>query len=103
MCHFPMLKMYLYIYNKGRTIDPADIFQQTTRTRNINKLYYYSEVKAHEPIYNSIEDECRNINLILTTTTHQKKYLKYVALVIVQTMKSLMKTHFLKCLYTMNT
>ena len=46
----------VFIYNKGRTIDPADIFQQTTKTRNINKLYYYSEVKAHEPIYNSIDE-----------------------------------------------
>ena len=60
----------VFIYNKGRTIDPSDIFQQTTRTRNINKLYYYSEVKTHEPIYNSL-DECRNINLDLTTTSKE--------------------------------
>ena len=60
----------VFIYNKGRTIDPSDIFQQTTRTRNINKLYYYSEVKSHQPIYNSLE-ECRSINLELTTTSKE--------------------------------
>jgi hypothetical protein len=60
----------VFIYNKGRTIDPADIFQQTTRTRNINKLYYYSEVKTHLPIYESL-DECRTINQNLTTTSKE--------------------------------
>jgi len=60
----------VFIYNKGRTIDPSDIFQQTIRTRNINKLYYYSEVKTHEPMYNSL-DECRSINLDLTTTSKE--------------------------------
>jgi hypothetical protein len=44
----------VFIYNKGYSIDPALVFQQTTRTRNINKLYFYSEVMTHAPLYNSL-------------------------------------------------
>jgi len=33
-------KRDVFIYIKGDTIQPSAIFQQTTRTRNINELYY---------------------------------------------------------------
>lgn len=35
-------KQDVFIYIKGKTINPASLFQQTTRTRNINKVFYYS-------------------------------------------------------------
>ena len=35
-------KQDVFIYIKGKTINPASSFQQATRTRNINKLYYFS-------------------------------------------------------------
>lgn len=45
----------VFIYNKGRTLDPSAIFQQTTRTRNIRNLYYYSELTNSDPIYENLE------------------------------------------------
>jgi hypothetical protein len=44
-------KMYLYIFTV-----PTQSFQQTTRCRNINKLYYYSESKSNEPKYKSVDE-----------------------------------------------
>ena len=35
-------KQDVFIYIKGKTISPSLSFQQATRTRNINKLYYFS-------------------------------------------------------------
>lgn len=49
-------KQDVFIYIKGNTISPSASFQQATRTRNINKLYYYSCCKEKKYIYNSIED-----------------------------------------------
>jgi hypothetical protein len=48
----------VFIYNKGHTLDPSAIYQQTTRTRNIKTLYYYSELTNKQPKYNSL-DECK--------------------------------------------
>lgn len=45
-----------FIYVKGNTINPTSIYQQSTRNRNINNLYYYFESKQHDFIYNSLED-----------------------------------------------
>lgn len=50
----------VFIYNKGRTLDPSAIFQQTTRTRNIRNLYYYSELTNADPIYENLEN-CKQI------------------------------------------
>ena len=50
----------VFIYNKGRTLDPSAIFQQTTRTRNIRNLYYYSELANADPIYENLET-CKQI------------------------------------------
>jgi hypothetical protein len=36
-------KQDVFIYIRGLSIDPASSFQQATRTRNINKLYYFCE------------------------------------------------------------
>ena len=46
----------VFIYIKGHTILPSGSFQQTTRTRNINELYYYCSKDAQEPKYDNLED-----------------------------------------------
>jgi hypothetical protein len=46
----------VFIYIKGKSILPSGSFQQTTRTRNINKLYYYCAVKCKEAKYNTLDD-----------------------------------------------
>ena len=38
-------KRDVFIYIHGQSINHTDSFQQTTRCRNINKLFYYSETK----------------------------------------------------------
>ena len=45
-----------FIYNKGRTLDPSSIYQQTTRCRNIRNLYYYSELDNNEANYNTLRE-----------------------------------------------
>lgn len=50
------IKQDVFIYIKGHTIDPAGSFQQTTRTRNIKTLYFYSESKEKTNYYNSLEE-----------------------------------------------
>ena len=49
----------VFNYIKGQSIQPSGYYQQTTRTRNINKLYYYCEEVRNEPQYKSLED-CKN-------------------------------------------
>lgn len=49
-------KQNQYIYVKGDSISPSSIYQQSTRNRNIDKLYYYVDVKEHESKYESFED-----------------------------------------------
>ena len=49
-------KQDVFIYINGQSIDPTQAFQQTTRCRNINKLFYYSESKSNEPKYNSVDE-----------------------------------------------
>jgi hypothetical protein len=58
----------VYIYIKGQSINPAEIFQQATRIRNINKLYYFSSSSSKEPKYNSLL-ECKEIHKRQETTT----------------------------------
>jgi hypothetical protein len=47
----------VFIYIKGDTIEPCDSFQQLTRTRNINKAYFYIKpVEPKQPKYETIND-----------------------------------------------
>ena len=46
----------VFIYIKGKSILPSGSFQQTTRTRNIKKLYYYCNCNNNQPQYKSIDD-----------------------------------------------
>ena len=58
-------KQDVFIYIKGKTINPASSFQQSTRTRNINKLYYYSNCKENKPKYNNVDDVKLNYKMRL--------------------------------------
>jgi len=60
----------VFIYNKGYSIDPALVFQQKTKTININKLYFYSEVFTHAPLYNSLL-ECKEYYKQLSNTSKE--------------------------------
>ena len=41
----------VFIYIKGKSILPSGSFQQTTRTRNIKKLFYYCNCNNNQPQY----------------------------------------------------
>ena len=60
----------VFIYNKGRTLDPSAIFQQTTRTRNIRNLYYYSELANADPIYETLEN-CKQLYSNIQSTSQE--------------------------------
>ena len=45
-----------FIYATGNSINPILIYQQSTRNRNIDKLYYYFNSKEHNFFFNSIDD-----------------------------------------------
>ena len=45
----------VFIYIKGNTIDCNSSFQQATRCRNINTLFYYCNAKTKAPKYETLE------------------------------------------------
>jgi hypothetical protein len=61
-------KQNVYIYVNGKSVLSNSIFQQTTRTRNINKLFYYCNNTKHKVNYSNVENveehysEILNIN-----------------------------------------
>ena len=50
------LQQDVFIYVKGRTINPYGIFQQTTRTRNIKQIYFYCETFNLQEKYKTMEE-----------------------------------------------
>jgi hypothetical protein len=58
----------VYLHIGGRSICPQTMFQMTTRTRNINKLYYFSEATQKEEKYKSIK-EVKNYYKNIKTTS----------------------------------
>lgn len=60
-------KQNVFIYIKGNTINPASSFQQATRTRNIDKLYYYSCCKEKKEKYCNIEEVETNFKTMIET------------------------------------
>jgi hypothetical protein len=48
-------KQNVFIYVNGKSILSNSIYQQTTRTRNINKLYYYCNNTKHKVSYSTVE------------------------------------------------
>ena len=49
-------KQDVFIYIKGKTISPSLSFQQATRTRNINKLYYFSNCYEVKNKFENVKD-----------------------------------------------
>ena len=49
-------KQNVFIYLNQNSINPDGFFQQTTRTRNIDNLYYFIEDKDNLPLYNNIKE-----------------------------------------------
>ena len=57
-----------YIYVKGFTINPLGIYQQSTRNRNIDTLYYFFDTKHHDCIFNSLNDVKKYYNNVVNAT-----------------------------------
>ena len=49
-------KQDVFIYLSGKSILPTGSYQQTTRTRNIRNLYFYSDAKPSKPMYNDYQE-----------------------------------------------
>lgn len=62
------VKQNHYIYVKGFTINPLGIYQQSTRNRNIDTLYYFFDTKQHECIYKSLDDVKKYYKIISNAT-----------------------------------
>jgi hypothetical protein len=58
-------KQNVYIYVNGKSILSNSIFQQTTRTRNINKLFYYCNNTKHKVNYSNVENVEKHYSEIL--------------------------------------
>jgi hypothetical protein len=56
----------MFIYVKGNSIQPSGVFQQATRTRNINTLYYYGECGNDTSHYDTLEETQHNIEHCLS-------------------------------------
>ena len=56
-------KQDVFIYIRGGSIQPHGMFQQATRCRNIDKLYYYGEVAEQHIHFNNLEEVKRDVKL----------------------------------------
>ena len=45
----------VFIYIKGNSIQPSGVFQQATRSRNIDTLYFYGEMQSKNAKYETLE------------------------------------------------
>jgi hypothetical protein len=52
----------VFIYQKGHSISPGATYQQSTRTRNIETLYFYSVDVEHYAKYEDLEDTKKKLN-----------------------------------------
>ncbi len=77
----------VFIYVSGKSINSQGIFQQTTRTRNINKLYYYGVTTNYRAKYDTPYDvidryinniEQNNILNNLCTSINEHDEIKFV-------------------------
>jgi hypothetical protein len=62
-------KQNVYIYVNGKSILSNSIFQQTTRTRNINKLFYYCNNTKHKVKFSNVEDVEKHYTDILNVNS----------------------------------
>lgn len=58
-------KQNQFVYIKGKSISPVSIYQQTTRNRNIDKLFYYVEPLNINEKYNSLEEVKNNYKKLI--------------------------------------
>jgi hypothetical protein len=54
-----------FIYIKGKSISPASIYQQTTRNRNIDTLFYYVNTHCTNSKYLSLEEVKNNYKKLI--------------------------------------
>jgi hypothetical protein len=57
-----------YIYAKGHTINPLGIYQQSTRNRNIDTLYYFFDTKQHDYIFDTPNDVKKYYKNVMNAT-----------------------------------
>ena len=57
-----------YIYVKGFSINPLGIYQQSTRNRNIDTLYYFIDTKQHNYFFNELNDVKKYYKNIMNAT-----------------------------------
>ena len=69
----------VFVYMKGDTIMPSGTFQQTTRCRNIQTLYYYSECKEHDAKYTDLEDVKETLRKNIAYFQNSNKHLYNVS------------------------
>ena len=58
----------MFLYIKGDSINPAGMYQQATRTRNIKTLYYHGECGNGRSRYENIQDVEQNIEDCIIAT-----------------------------------
>ena len=73
-----MDKQNVFIYIKGGSIQPHGMFQQATRCRNIDKLYYYGEVNEYPYIYHDLEQAREDIRNGAKMTEEFKEACSYI-------------------------
>ena len=56
-------KTDVFIYIKGNSLQPHGMFQQATRCRNIEKLYYYGEVVEHDFCFTDLQEVKDDVKL----------------------------------------
>jgi hypothetical protein len=68
----------VFVYITGCSITSDDIFQQTCRIRNIEKVYYYSNAPCHKAEYRSIEQLKEYYITYIKNNNNIDKYNGYV-------------------------
>ena len=58
----------VFLYIKGRSLNPYGLFQQLTRTRNINQIYLYCETFNIKEKYENMEELRTNIENSLNSS-----------------------------------
>ena len=58
----------VFMYIKGESIQPSGFYQQCTRTRNMNKLYYYCKEHQETPKFNTLLDTHNYYKNIINAT-----------------------------------
>jgi hypothetical protein len=56
----------VFLYIRGKTLTPYGIVQQTTRTRNLNDIFYYCEAVGQREIYKNMKELDDSIKSTIT-------------------------------------